>query len=607
MSIMPKRGRHIWEIGEYALVPGHVFKLSWTDALPTKVGSKGQRHLLLTSSKQLYLAIYGEGNGRGKRYSPLRLQRAFDELKALIRWMAMRSIWRYSDLQFLDVVDFIKDRPARTRGNLLTEATFRKWKRWFGWMWEFRGKYVNPIGFDIASIETELSAQIRTRPNRVWAAIDDDVTYSLIKDGLALIDEFGPFMVDVVNSSWRESELDIGRKRDVRIRRSTDFYHNLAEKYEYKQLAKRLSYVGSVHKTLSIALSVMEGACAFLLLILVGLRASELLALDIDCIVEQESSDGSKLTYIKGVAAKRNGYPRLWVAADPVVKVVKFVLELTQIMRRGNEFSRALFVSRPPGSPFFRIGCRQNRWKSNALHKRIRMFAQDGIRKESVQASRIHPHMARKSFAQLAVRRDRSRLEPVAAQLGHVYRSFTDRNYVGFDHELASLLVEADRRELARGLEHLLTCDGIAGGSAPALMQIREQVGKFRGRKSLQAVVDGLISKGVLLAPCDWGFCVYSRVYSACGGDDRGPNEANRAPDVCAGCQNFSVTPLHRPWWEERARREESFLKQQELPEQTRAVVGARLESTRMVLAKVIWAGKQGDLDEEQTATFHKK
>lgn len=607
MSNISRRGRNVWEIGAYGLTPERVFKLSWVDVLPKNTGTKEQRHGLLASSKQLYLAIYGEANFRNKTHSPLRLQGAFDELKALVRWMALKSIWRFSDLGFEDVVDFIKNRPARSGNNILTEATFRKWRRWFRWMWEFRAKYANPIVFDVASIETELSARVRTRSNRVWSALDDDVVYALINDGLALIDEFGPFMIEVVNSSWRESELNVGRRRGVRIQRSTEFYRDLAETPEYKMLIDRLSYVGSIHKTLSIALSIMEGACAYLLLILTGLRASELLALNVDCIVEQETSDGRVLTYIQGVAAKKNSRTRLWVAADPVVNVVRFAIALTQVVRRGAESSRALFISRPPGSPFFRMGCRQIRWKPSTLHKRMRLFAQDGVRKGCVQASQIHPHMARKSFAQLAVRRDRSRLEPVAIQLGHVYRSFTDRHYVGFDHELAGLLVEADRRELAKGLEHLLTCDGIAGGASPALMQIREQAGKFRGRNSLTAVVDGLIEKGVLLAPCDWGFCVYSRVYSSCGGDEHGPNESNRSPDVCAGCQNFSVTPLHRPWWEERARREEAFLSQRELPEQTRAVVGARLERTRRVLAKVIWASKQGDLDEEQTATLRRK
>lgn len=162
------------------------------------------------------------------------------------------------------------------------------------------------------------------------------------------------------------------------------------------------------------------------------------------------------------------------------------------------------------------------RWNSVTLSRRLNMFARDGFRKGSVQAKHTHPHMMRKTFAQLAVRRDKSRLGPVAAQLGHAYSSFTDQRYVGASHPLASLIAEEDRKELARSLEHLLTCDRVGGKAASAFQRVREQVGQFRGRKSMSTLIDQLIGKGVLLAPCDWGFCVYTRSTRCVGEMRRG-------------------------------------------------------------------------------------
>jgi hypothetical protein len=195
--------------------------------------------------------------------------------------------------------------------------------------------------------------------------------------------------------------------------------------------------------------------------------------------------------------------------------------------------------------------------------------------------------MGRKSFAKFAVRRDKRNLEPVAAHFGHVYKAFTDGCYVGIDGDLAELLAEEDRAELAINLERLLTGGRVMGASSIGLDKLRAQAQRFTGRKSLKALIDKLIKQGVQIAPCDWGMCVYSRSYSACKGDERGPNEINRAPDVCAGCRNFGVTEEHTSWWEERRDREQNFLEQSGLPVQTITVVRARLETSNKVLAKL--------------------
>lgn len=69
-----------------------------------------------------------------------------------------------------------------------------------------------------------------------------------------------------------------------------------------------------------------------------------------------------------------------------------------------------------------------------------------------------------------------------------------------------------------------------------------------------------MIADGIKLAPCHWGYCVYVEQLSACHGDESGPNEIERSPDVCARCSNFAVTEAHRPWWEARFRADEVFL-----------------------------------------------
>ena len=581
-----KRGS--WEVENYPTLPEWVYNLSWEDLIPEGLGSKYQRSTLYKSAKALYLNIYAPGNPRGVEYSPKAREVGFAKVRAIVRWMVKESIWKFSDLTPFDIIEFFRSKKSNRGYSLISVGTVRKWKWWFSMMWELRDYYSHPLSFDFISMEAELDAQLRSRPLKKWRALEEDVTLALTKDALYWMDNYGPLLTEIVEAAWVRGGRSIGRPRGARTQTARDFYAELEEMPQYQRLAEALSYVGPCHKVISIGLSVLEGACAFLLLVLVGMRASELLALNAGCIVERKSEDGFKQTYVFGVAAKKQGKNRLWVAADPVPRVVKVLENLTNCVRSGRKPCRALFISRSLGSPLFTFGRKPLRWNPTTLRKRVAAFVGGQYRKNSMPVNHFHPHMARKTLAQLAVLRDKSMLEPIAAQLGHVYSSFTDGVYVGSDNELAAMLVEADRKELARGLEELLTCKGVVGKAAPALEAMRRRVAKFPGKKSLNRLIDDLIRQGVQLAPCDWGYCVYTRVYSACDGDERGPKEAGRSPDVCAGCQNFAVTPTHRPFWEDRARREEEFLELPNLPEQTQAVVEARLKKTRTVLSKVI-------------------
>jgi len=590
-------GRIVWTIRNTALQPDVNLKIDWSTSIASGVGTKHQRHTLLHSAKLLYLSMYGAANPKRVCYSPATLSAGFLALRALVRWMVARDIWRFADLTPDDIINFVGNVKSREA----IPAIDTIWRRMdmFRRMWEVRGKYSHPIQVDVSILVTEIQTRVKTRTKRPWPALDDDIALALVGDGLAWLEEFGGFVAGVVKAAYEESKKASGISIGERKKRSKRFYDEVGRSSTFERLCNVLETHGSVHATLGKALSVTEGACVFLLLILLGFRVSELVALNVNCLATERSDDGFALAYVTGPAAKRNGRMRRWIAGDPVPKIIGYLIDLTTFRAKGSECGEALLVQRSLGATLFRHGSRRRRWSQSVVKARLDAFATDGLRKGAVQAPRIHPHMLRKTFAQLAVRRDKSRLGPVAAQLGHAYRSFTDNHYVRPDHELAKLLSEHDRIELARGLEQLLTCDGIGGKAASALAGVRSRAVRFRGRKSLHALVSDLIAKGVSLAPCDWGYCVYSRVYSACRGDDRGPNEVYRSPDVCSGCRNFMVTPAYRPWWEARARNEEEFLKTPNLSDQTRILVEGRLRNSLSVLERLISPSQGASKDEE--------
>ncbi|MGJ7575399.1 hypothetical protein ACSFBX_33110 [Variovorax sp. RB2P76] len=573
-------------IDAFSLYPDRNLTLEWNSFLPHKIGSKYQREMLLKSCKQFYEAVYL--GSRSDKYSPKTLLQRFGKLKNIVRWMIRCDIWRFSDIRSHHLLEFFKKIEPADRERI-SEKTLKGWLNEWEAIWAYRSAYICPLKIDAHTLESEIRALVLTRPNRPWKGLADEVVYALIGDGLEWIRNVGPIVNRICGEIWIQFKKSVGLTKKQRSVASKRFYDALEEDSEFKAIKARLAFKGPTYKVLSIALSVTEGAVITLLLLLLGQRASELLALDSDCQEWEKMPDGDLLGYVRGIAAKSRGKSRRWVAGDPVPEIVRFMLSLTSNVRAsGPTTTRALFLSRHPGAPCFLPGRKSARLSAHVLQKRIEAFACDGLRVGKVQAKKLHPHMARKSFAKLAVKRDRTMLEPVSAHLGHVYREFTDGVYVGIDHELATMLAEEDRRELAQGLEHLLTTDRVMGGAAAALEPFRERAKKFRGRKSLSRLIDELIKKGVTLAPCDWGYCVYSRVYSACQGDETGPNEVNRSAEVCSGCLNFGVTEQHLPWWTERARRESAFLSQDGLPEQTRLFAENRLAKTNVLLKKII-------------------
>ncbi|NTX30345.1 site-specific integrase [Burkholderia pyrrocinia] len=591
-------GRNVWRVRGDSLSPEKEFLLRWDSVLLKGCGTKYQRATLLNSAKVFFLSKYGDENIRGEEYSPRTIERAFKDIKTILRWMVRRSIWKFSKLSLTDVLEFISDRRARSAGDddCPSNRTIGKWVNFFSEMWEIRNQYPCSLKIDVSEVEDEILASIKSRVDRPWKALDDELAIYLISGALSWIDEFGSFIVDVVHASWEQGKSEIGKTKKERSSMSEKFYNEISECEEFGRLKSKMRCDMQPYKLLSVALTLTEGACALLLLMLVGFRVSELLALNIDCLIEEADADGSSLGYIKGTAAKKGGKQRRWVAGDPVQKLVRYLIALTSFRKTVSRRSGALLVTRSPGSPLFRRNVPMRRLDRSGLVRRIKLFVCGGLIEGIPRARRFHPHMARKTFAQLAVRRDKSNLEPVAAQLGHALQSFTDKIYVGRDYELEKLLAEANRRELAEALEDLLTCSDIGGKAAPAFMRTREDVARFRGRKSLNLLIDKLIEQGVVIVPCHWGYCVYSRAHSRCDGDQSGPNEIKRAPDVCSGCHNLCVTPKQRAWWERRARDQEVFLSR-DLCEQTRVIVQRRLSGARSVLASFL--SKSADVEED--------
>ena len=165
------------------------------------------------------------------------------------------------------------------------------------------------------------------------------------------------------------------------------------------------------------------------------------------------------------------------------------------------------------------------------------------------------PHQFRKTFARFVAKRDRTQLMGLADHFKHASTFITSRSYVGTNFELYELVGQDARTDTAAALERMLS-------GAPTAGRIGERLAAagatFRGRAGEQIRRDYirfiLEETDLQVHACEYGWCVFQPETARCGGI-AGPAPAGRSPSTCLSCSNFAVDAQHRPWWEDRRKR----------------------------------------------------
>ncbi|SDP94302.1 hypothetical protein SAMN05216303_11421 [Rhodoferax sp. OV413] len=590
-----KSSAYQWHLETGQLYEGQLLVINWLVFLPEKMGTKHQREYLLKSAKGLLSAMVDHSVGRARfNLSSGTVQNWWRQLGALTRWMVHNDIWTYAELTLEDCRTFIKcRRPKKRTSDVVTINTVTQYALHFRRMWELRSKYVSPLAFNPDAVNNSI---FDNSFNKLvpFKSIPEEAVIPLIADALDWVSTYGEYLEKTVEKLWLNRSKLVGYTKLEKIKIVRKLFQDLGRDEVFLSITAKLDMKDANEANIfARAMTVTEGAVIIAILFLVGMRAQELIRLDVGCVrVDRENDE--ELPYLDGIAAKAGGLARSWIAGKPLPEVVAFLVRLFALPRRASG-CMALFIGRPSGSGMPIPGRKVARMTAACLTSKMVAFAHAHFRKDRPEIGSIHPHMARKTFAKFVVLRDKTALEALSLHFGHAYKYFTDGAYIGADFQLAQLIDEEDRKELARGLEDMLTSKWSAGKArnkiADAIAIANDE--KFKGRLTLKTKIDALIARGVQLGPCDWGYCIYSESLSACHGDASGPNPIERAPDVCANCANLLITEKHAFWWNQRLAREEKFLKREDLPFQTRLVVEKRISITRKLLATAISTSAQ--------------
>ncbi len=282
---------------------------------------------------------------------------------------------------------------------------------------------------------------------------------------------------------------------------------------------------------------------------LTGMRLSELLSLEEDCLEPALLDDGSgdSLLYVRGILLKTAGTPsgdsERWVAGvdgtdNHVRAAVELVRRLTSELRRRSAgrqlFLRgALHAGRRPDTPG---GITITGW--------LNTFARAV---GTARPWKFSSHQFRKTFARFVALGDKSGLLALKQHFKNVSIAMTDR-YVGRDLELLDLVETEKQLQLGQALDELLGADCLAGKLGEQIVT-RNQ--RFRGRAGeqvrLEYVKMVLEETDLVILPHEYGYCVYRAEVARCGG-----GWARVGLSTCIGCSNFTIGPAHQPFWERR-------------------------------------------------------
>ena len=516
----------------------------------------------------------------------------FKALRILIRWMAGRGCRCFSDLSREAAAEFIAEvaqRPGNS-GKTLAPATLAGYHNLL-WLLYIQGSRLPEV-----AIEEPYRAPRRGRKAvRGWRPYTpDEIAVPLVSAAVRLV---GTPADDIIALATRaQAAYDEALGRGVSPTKAGFAVVSATAGFRFSTLPGEVQpwHAAPVTSTKQVRhlADRLYDACFVIVAYLIGARLSEILELQVGCIEQQPSGDGSEqFAYLVGRIFKtvraREGKPHRWVAPAPVVRAIAVMEQLSAPLRRRSGRQELWLVLDSTGlaGPAARIGLPHGFTIVGRLNQAFARFI--GLPPYRGKPWHLTPHQGRKTFARFVGKRDRSGLHALQMHLGHVTRVMTDRGYVGTDFVLDELIDRNAREETRHALEELLTATAL-GGKAGRTIAERS---RFRGRTrdgAVQAYVDFLMKETDLrLGVCDWGYCVYKQETSACAGDEKGPNPLLRTQSVCAGCSNFAVTDKHRPVWEARRARNVELLGQPHLDPESRLLVQQRIAECDGVLGQL--------------------
>ena len=337
---------------------------------------------------------------------------------------------------------------------------------------------------------------------------------------------------------------------------------------------------------------ILRYAAFVILSYLVGMRVSEILALEVGCITKRPSLSGEETyTFITGrifkTAPTDTGVAHEWIAPPIAERAIEVLDRLSKPVRM--KCGRPSLWLHQMNTVVYDGASKIEVQKSNSINAGLNDFLVPfiGLPLHDGKQWHLTSHQGRKTFAYLVAKQDRSGLHALKEHLGHRSIVMTDQSYSGHDHEMRKLIGEAAMDEMVHAFADALTATELAGKAGEEIVARSPFRGQHVTEELLNYIRQRLRDTGQYFEVCDYGYCYYNEKQAACHGDRHGPNHAIRTQSVCVECRNFVVAPKHLPVWEDRKRSYEAVLRETEMSPETEAAVRRKVAECERVIQQL--------------------
>ncbi|CAM5543812.1 site-specific integrase [Sphingobium scionense] len=568
-------------------VPGvrdRAFRIDWSFTMPDGSRFSDERwHRLLGAAKQLIWSLHADPPPGRKAVALHTLTVYANYLRVIVLWMATNRFESWAQLDR----PAIKDLFAHFGQRGLSYSTARNYHWIIKAFYEQRGKLAEAPP-EPPPMLTRLG---NWRDGERKPHTPDVIAVPLIAAALHLIGHPADAIIAMREDAQAvyDTAARDGLTRHGQIYRASAYLRSCLP--VEMRLGRPEMLAGRPIDGLNDRILRLYDACFIVIAYLVGARASEIFALETDCIKWHDGEDGQQYAYLQGAIRKGapgpEGLPHRWIVPDPVVRAIAVLERLSAPWRTIHGGRQLWLVQEKPGTALRSSDLRIHTMSIPAVIKRLNSGFALLVDLPTHRGERWHltTHQGRRTFAQFVGRRDRTGLAALSKHFGHVTRAMTDRGYVGTDFELVELADDQAIADTRAALEDLLVAPRLAGKAGRMLAERSPFRGRTQGGDIDAYITQLLAETDMRLGVCDWGYCLYRRETSACLGSDREPNPVLRTQSTCVTCANFVVTEKHRPIWAGRLSRNLALLDRSDLDPESRALATTRAGECQRLLA----------------------
>jgi hypothetical protein len=529
-------------------------------------------------------------------YAPLTISMKVVFLKRVLLNIQLAGCEHISQFESGEILRILKENAMS--GRTLKQQTVRGWVSTINQM--HRMKNFTHMCFSGPPISKKQTERLVARlpENGYWEAPPERVCIDLLRESIQFLDRHSGRIIDFYHlyASAIESALSLGINTKKPV---AEYVDKRIPVQDYRAL---LATINSCKDWAPTAISVAKlikhvfTACFVVITYTCGQRVSEIRRADSLCVRNQTHENGIDYFYYHAPRSKSR-YSRAtnlsegiaeanepWILSPAAVKAFRTLVNLSKPARVKSGVDNLWLT--PYGNALWPFNPRKGFTVISNLSINVRLNKLSSFLKISELTQwqgRLHSHMGRKHFARFIAKRDRSMLGDLALQYSHMSGDSVDVSYARPDSEFRRLVQEEMGNEILQVGAMLLADDHDSIYTAEKGRRVRKFLGELRSAKDIKV----LLGAGTQLLPCQWGVCLYSEETSACEGSKLRPNIEKRTPLVCAECSNFLATSKHALWWTEFQDDCKNILTQSKIPSQTRLLLAERLNTAKVIIAKI--------------------